>query len=157
MWNPLIEVFFNQSNLLLWNSLFNLSRNEAVCGACLLTNLFHSFLQFPSKKSSLFAAFTNLNAIFPTEELVFMERILSSHASSFNSRNLTIFHQGRYLPPLHPCVHPEKKTHYLPIAFYNPSAFHMKEIFLTNCPNQFFAWKLNNMNIFFFVWHFLKS
>ena len=64
--------------LLLWNSLFNLSRDEAVCRAYILTSLSHATLQFPSRKSSLFAFFTNPNATFPMEELALINKIKSS-------------------------------------------------------------------------------
>ena len=56
--------FSINSNLPLWNLLFNLSREEAVCGAYLLTNLYYATLQFPSMKSSLFALFTSCG--YPT-------------------------------------------------------------------------------------------
>ena len=67
--NPLVGVFFNWLNLLLWNSLFNWNRDEAVCGGYFLISQSHATLQFPSGKSSLFAFVTNQNTILPTENL----------------------------------------------------------------------------------------
>ena len=97
---------------------------------------------------------------FPTEELVLIERIKSSQASSFNTPNFMISSSRSISPSMafsysswgRISSMPDMDTYFL-VAFYSPSAFHAKENFRTN----FLAWKFNNMNTLFFIWHFLKK
>ena len=151
MRNPLVRVFSIDSNLLLWNSLFNFSRDETVCRANLLTSLSHATLKFPSRKSSFFTFFTNLNATFQMEKLVLIERIRSSYANSFNSTNFMIFIKVHI--SLH-CILVLilSRNHNWHGCIFYPSTFHTNEISL-----GFLSQNVNTMNTVFFCWHFLEK
>ena len=93
------ESFSFYSNLLFWNSLLSFNKDEAAWKAYLLTCLSHASLQFLLGKFALFILLTNPKAILPTEELVLIDKIKSSHASSLNSSNFMMF-LSRAVSPL---------------------------------------------------------